>query len=316
MKVFITRKFPGEPEKILKAEGFDASVYQSEEPVPRNEFLNKCKNADAIITSLTDKVDKEALDTFTKCKVVANYAVGYNNIDVDYARKKKIIITNTPDVLTDATADVAASLILGCARRLREGEAIMRAADSINWKPSFLLGLELKNKTLGIIGAGRIGQATAKRMHGFGCKIIYFNRSKKENFEKEIGAKKVSLNTLLKNSDIVSVHLPLNEKTFHLLDEEKLKLLKPDSIIVNTSRGEVIEEMALIKLLKKKKIFGAGFDVYEGEPKINPELQKLDNVFLLPHIGSATIETRFAMSALCVQNVTNVLKGKKPVTPV
>lgn len=316
MKVFITRKFPGSPEKILKAEGFDVSVQQSEEPMPRNEFLIKCKNADAIITSLTDKVDREALDTFTKCKVVANYAVGYNNIDVDYARKKKVIITNTPDVLTDATADIAASLILACSRRLREGEAVMRSVDSINWKPSFLLGMELKNKTLGIIGAGRIGQATAKRMHAFGCKIIYSNRSKKENFGKELGAKKVSLNILLKKSDIVSVHVPLSEKTFHLLDDEKLNLLKPASIIVNTSRGEVIEEKALIKLLKKRKIFCAGLDVYEGEPKINPELKKLDNVFLLPHIGSATIETRFAMSALCVRNVVNVLKGKKPVTPV
>lgn len=316
MKVFITRKFPGSPGKILKAEGFDVSVHQSEEPMPRKDFLNKCKNADAIITSLTDKIDKEALDTFTKCKVVANYAVGYNNIDVDYARKKKIIITNTPDVLTDATADVAASLILACARRLREGETIMRAVDSINWKPSFLLGMELKNKTLGIIGAGRIGQAAAKRMHGFGCKIIYFSRSKKENFEKELGAKKVSLNTLLKKSDIVSVHLPLSEKTFHFLDEEKLRLLKSTSIIVNTSRGEVIDEKAMIKLLRKKKISCAGLDVYEGEPKINPELKKLENVFLLPHIGSATIETRFAMSALCVRNVVNVLKGKKPVTPV
>ncbi len=315
-KVFITYKLPGSPEKILQKHGFRISIHSGNKPITRKDLLNKGKDADAVITLLTDKIDREVIDAFQKCKIIANCAVGYNNLDVEYARSKKIIVTNTPDILTDATADLTAALILACARRFHEGEAIMRANQFKGWKPDMLLGMELKRKIVGIVGAGRIGQATAKRLKAFGTGIIYFDRNKREDFENETGAEKVSLNFLLKNSDIISVHLPLSKNTFHLLDETNLKLIKPTSVIVNTSRGEVIDEKSLVNLLKKKKIFAAGLDVYEGEPKINHELLKLENVFLLPHLGSATTETRSAMAYLCAQNVINVLKGKAPLTPV
>jgi len=316
MKVVITRKLPGEPEKFLKKNGFKVIVYKKDQTIPRNEFLKLTKDADAVLSLLTEKIDKEAIDNFNKCKIVANCAVGYNNIDVTYAKEKSLVVTNTPYVLTDATADLTVALILACARRLREGEQLMRENKFTGWKPDMLLGFDLKGKTVGIIGAGRIGRATARRLKGFGVKIIYFDRKKRDEFETEFLAKKVSVKDLMKKSDIISVHLPLGKETHHILDEEALYLMKKTAVIVNTSRGEIIEEKALIKLLKQNKIFAAGFDVYENEPNVNPELRGLNNVFLLPHIGSATVETRSAMALLAANNIISVLKGKEPITPV
>lgn len=316
MKVFITRKIPGEPEKLLKQNGFDVDVYNSEDPIPRDLFLKKTKNVDAVLTLLSEIIDKEAIDNFSNCKIVANCAVGYNNIDISYAKEKRLIVTNTPDVLTDATADIAAGLIIACARRFYEGEKLIRDKKFFGWKPNMLLGLDLKNKTLGIIGAGRIGFATAKRLQAFGMKIIYYDRNKRENFESELNAKKCSLEKLMKTADVISIHLPLTELTYHLLDKDKLKLMKKSAVLVNTARGEILDEEYLISLLKRKKIFAAGFDVYEKEPNINPKLLDLDNVCLLPHIGSATQETRTAMSLLAARNIIKVLKGEKPITPI
>lgn len=316
MKVFITRKLPGEPEKLLKSSGLQVEVFNSDEPIPRELFLKKTKNVDAVLALLSEKIDREAIDNFSKCKIVANCAVGYNNVDVNYAKEKNLIITNTPNVLTDATADIAAGLIIACARRFHEGEKLIRDKKFFGWKPNMLLGLDLKNKTLGIIGAGRIGFATAKRLKAFGMKIIYYDRNKRMNFEVELAAKKVSLEKLMERSDVISIHLPLTEQTFHLLDKEKLKLMKSTAVLVNTARGEIVEEKYLIHQLQRKKIFAAGFDVYENEPNINPKLLELENVFLLPHIGSATKETRAAMSILAANNIINVLKGKKSLTPV
>ena len=315
-KVFITRKLVGKAEQMLKEKGFQVKIYKEDCPIPREEFLKNTANADALISLLTDKIDREVIDNLKKCKIIANCAVGYNNIDVEYARSKNIIVTNTPEILTDATADLTVALILACARRLHEGESMMRTNQFSGWKPQLLLGLEMKGKKVGIIGAGRIGYAAAKRLYAFGTEIIYFDRERRMNFENEFNAKKVTLNTLIKSADFISVHLPLSKDTFHLLNKTNLKLMKETSLIVNTSRGEVIEEKSLIELLKKKKIFAAGFDVYEGEPNINHELAKLENVFLLPHIGSATIETRSAMAELCAKNAIRVLSGEKPVTPV
>ncbi|MBI5808395.1 MAG: D-glycerate dehydrogenase [Ignavibacteriales bacterium] len=316
MKVFITRKLPGEPEKLLKSKGLQVEVFNSDEPIPRELFLKTTKNVDAVLALLSEKIDREAIDNFSKCKIIANCAVGYNNVDVNYAKEKNLIITNTPNVLTDATADIAAGLIIACARRFHEGEKLIRDKKFFGWKPNMLLGLDLKNKTLGIIGAGRIGFATAKRLKAFGMKIIYYDRNKRMNFEVELEAKKVSLEKLMERSDVISIHLPLTEQTFHLLDKEKLKLMKSTAVLVNTARGEIVEEKYLIHQLQRKKIFAAGFDVYENEPNINPKLIELENVFLLPHIGSATKETRAAMSILAANNIINVLKGKKPLTPV
>lgn len=316
MKVVITRKLPGEPEKLLKKSGFKVTVYKKDQSIPRNEFLKLTKDADAVLSLLTEKIDKEAIDNFSKCKIVANCAVGYNNIDVPYAKEKSLVVTNTPYVLTDATADLTVALILACARRLREGEQMMRENKFSGWKPDMLLGFDLKGKTVGIIGAGRIGRATARRLKGFGVKIIYFDRKKRDEFETEFLAKKVSINELMKKSDIISVHLSLSKETHHILNAESLSLMKKSAVIVNTSRGEIIEEKALIKLLKQNKIFAAGFDVYENEPNLNPELRTLKNVYLLPHIGSATVESRSAMALLAANNIISVLKGKEPITPI
>lgn len=316
MKVFITRKIPIAAKELLTKNGFTVVVFPYNRVITKQELIKYAKNADGIISLLTEKFDKEVLDNLPKCKVIANYAVGFNNIDIDYATSKKIVITNTPKVLTDATAEIAASLVLACARRIPESDKFMRDEKFKGWEPELFKGVQLTGKTFGLVGCGRIGQATAKRIKGFGCKIIYYNRTKKSEFENEVGAKKVSLNTLMKKSDIVSIHLPLNSETNQLLNKEKLDLLKPNSILINTARGEIIDEKYLIKLLKTNKINSAGFDVYENEPKINPQLLKLSNVVLLPHIGSATVETRDEMAKLAATNVIKVLNGKRPKTPV
>lgn len=315
-KVFITQKLPGDIDLLLKSHGFIIDVYEKDSLIPKNELIKRAKDADAIICLLSNSIDKEVIDNLKNCKVIANYAVGYNNIDVKYAKSKNIVVTNTPDVLTDATADLTVGLILACARRFHESEKIVRTGKFKGWKPSLLLGIELANKTVGIIGAGRIGTEVAKRLKAFKTKIIYYNRTQKKLIENSTDAKRVSLNYLLKNSDIISLHVPLTEKTFHLLNKDNLSLLKPNAILVNTSRGEIIDEKALIEILKQKKIFSGGFDVYENEPNINKELLKLDNVFLLPHIGSATYEARTKMALLAAKNVISVLKGKKAITPV
>ncbi len=315
-KVFITREIPSAAFDLLKKKGYKVSVYSKDFPIPRKELLKNINDADAVISLITEKFDKPVIDKLTRCKVIANYAVGYNNIDVGYAKKKNIIVTNTPDVLTDSTADLTLALILAGSRRIIEAEKFLRARKYKGWQPKLLLGIELKNKILGILGAGRIGTAVAERAQAFGMKIIYCNQVKNEVLEKRFYAKKVSLNSLLKNSDIVSTHLPLNKNTFHLLNKEKLSLMKKTSILINTSRGEIIDEKELIILLKRKKIFCAGLDVFENEPDINPELLKLDNVVLLPHIGSATEEARTSMALLAAENVIAVLSGKKAITPV
>ena len=316
MNVFITREIPQIAKQLLEKNNITVKVFGPNRNISESELIKYSKNADAIISLLTEKFDQKTIDQLSKCKIIANYAVGFNNIDIQYAKSKGIIVTNTPDVLTDATAEIAVSLVLACARRIPEGERMMREEKFIGWEPNLLKGIQLTGKTFGIIGAGRIGQATAKRMKGFGCKIIYYNKSKKVDFEKEVNAQKVSLNSLFKKSDIISVHVPLNPSTNNLIDNTKLDLLKENAIIVNTARGEIIDEKYLIKMLKSKKIFSAGFDVYENEPKINKDLLKLNNVVLLPHIGSATIETRDEMAKLAAKNIVNVLFGKKPLTPV
>lgn len=316
MQVFITRKISQKAIDLLKKEKFKIKVYQKDKPIPRKELFQEIKDADAVISLLTEKFDKEMIDKIPNCKIIANVAVGYNNIDIAYAEKKKIIVTNTPDVLTDSTADLASALILACARRIGEGERLVRNRKFKGWKPNLLLGIELKNKIVGILGAGRIGTETAIRLKAFKTEIIYTDRKNNINLEKQTGAERVSLDDLLSKADFISVHLPLNKETYHLLDKKKLKLLKKTAVLVNTSRGEIIDEKELIIMLKKKKIFAAGFDVYENEPNINTALLKLDNVILLPHIGSATEEARTAMAMLAAKNVIEVLNGEKAVSPV
>ena len=316
MKVFITRELPEIAFKLLKQSKLPFEYYKKDQPIPRKLLLNKIKNCDALISLLTEKIDKEIIDQMPRCRIIANYAVGYNNIDVDYAKKKKIIVTNTPDVLTESTADLAMALVLACARRVSEGEKLIKNRKYKGWKPKLLLGMELKGKNFGILGAGRIGSAVAKRAKSFGTNILYVDQNRNKKLENELGAKKVSLKFLMKNSDILSVHLPLNNQTHHFLNKDKLNQAKKNSILVNTSRGEVIDESALISLLKRNKFRAVGLDVFENEPKLNPELLNFPNVIVLPHLGSATEEARSKMAELAVRNVINVIKGKQPVTPV
>lgn len=316
MKVFITRKIPQKAIDYLKGQKLSVSYYKKDQPIPRKELLKNVRNVDAVLSLLTEKIDAEIIDAMNKCKIIANYAVGYDNIDVKYAGSKKIIVTNTPGVLTNSTADLAMALVLACARRLPEAGEFLRARRYTHWKPGLLLGVELKDKVFGILGAGRIGTAVAIRAYSFGCEIIYYSRSKNKDLEKNTGAKRVSLNSLLKNSDFVSVHLPSTKSTFHLLNKEKLSLMKCNSVLINTARGEIIDEKELIKSLKRKKILAAGLDVFENELNINPGLLKLENTVLLPHIGSATEKARTDMAMIAAKNIVAVLSSKRPITPV
>ena len=316
MKVFITRDIPRIAYNLLKKNNIGFEVYEKDKSIPHKLLLEKIKNVDGLITLLTEKISKKVIDSMNKCKVIANYAVGYNNIDVEYAKQKNIIVTNTPNVLTESTADLTVALILSCSRRLFEAENLIRKKQFKGWKPKLLLGIELKNKTVGLIGAGRIGMAVGIRVKAFGTNIIYFDSNRNKILEENTAAKKVSLKFLLENSDIISVHLPLNENTYHFLNKENLSQVKKTAIIVNTSRGEIIDEKYLIKMLKKNRIKSAGLDVYENEPGINKELLKMKNVVLLPHIGSATEEARSAMAELAAKNIIGVLKNNKPITPV
>lgn len=316
MNVFITDNIPEAAAELLKKHNIDYKIYKAQKSIGKTNLIKKCKSADGIISMLNTPFDEEVINSLNNCKVIANYAVGFNNIDLRAAEKKNIIVTNTPDILTDATADLAMSLVLACARRIGEGEQFVREEKFIGWKPQLLLGIELRGKIFGVIGAGRIGQAAAQRAKAFGTKIIYFNRSKKYEFEKETGAKKVKLETLLKTSDIISIHLPLNETTANLLNKSNMHLMKPMAILINTARGEIIDENVLIQMLKKKQLFSAGLDVYASEPNVKKGFLNLRNVILLPHVGSGTIEARNKMAELAAKNVVNVLSGKKPLTPV
>lgn len=316
MKVFITRELPEIAFKLLRNNKIPFDYYKKDQPIPRTTLIQKVKNCDGLISLLTEKIDKELIDQMTNCKVIANYAVGYNNIDVEYAKKKKIIVTNTPDVLTESTADLTMALVLACARRIVEGENLLRKNKYKGWKPKLLLGTELRSKTFGILGAGRIGTAVASRAKSFGTNIIYCDKNRKQKIEKETGAQKTSLNKLLETSDILSVHLPLNDRTFHFLNRKRLNQLKNNVILINTARGEIIDETALIQKIKKNKLMSVGLDVFEDEPQLNRELLKFPNVIVLPHLGSATHEARNGMAELAVKNVINVLNGKPPLSPV
>ena len=316
MKVFITRKIPDIAIKLLAKNGIDIIVNNNDKPVSRKDLIKYSADADGIISMLSDKFDLQMIKKLKKCRIIANYAVGFNNIDLEAVKEKNIVATNTPDILTNATADLAMALVLSCARNVIKGHSLVKKNGFKGWSPEMLLGVELECKTFGIIGAGRIGSAVAARAKNFGTKIIYFNKSRKPQLEKSTGAIKTPLNQLLKTSDIISVHLPLNERTYHLINKEKLKLMKEGVIFINTARGEIVDEQELISILKQGKIFSAGFDVYENEPHLNPELFNLPNVVLLPHLGSATFEARKGMAELAARNVINVLNGRKPLTQV
>lgn len=315
-KVYITRKIQQKGIDMLK-DHFEVDINLEDRALTKEELIDKATKYDGILTQLNDNIDKEVLDNSKKVKIFANYAVGFNNIDINRAKEKGIIVTNTPDVLSDTTAELAWALLFSVARRITEAEKYVVEGKWNKYSPTLLIGQDINNKTLGIIGAGRIGQAFAKKSIGFDMKVLYHNRrSRDSKFEKEYNAKWVDLDTLLKESDFVSVHVPLTEETRYMLGKDQFKKMKNTAILINTSRGPVINEKELIEALDKKEIWGAGLDVYENEPQVPEELLNMKNVVTLPHIGSASTETRDKMSEIAARNIIEVLNGKSPITPV
>jgi glyoxylate reductase len=260
---------------------------------------------------LTTRVDADLLERVPALKVVANMAVGYDNIDLTAAKERGVIVTNTPDVLTESTADLTWALILAVARNVVWGDNLVRAGRFEGWSPSLLLGLELSGKLLGIAGSGRIGSAVARRAVGFGMRICYFDEYPNERLERELGARRVAMEDLLRESDVVSIHLPLSDDTRHLFDEQRLRRMKPQAVLVNTARGPIIDEAALVRVLADGHLYGAGLDVYEREPELAEGLAALPNVTLLPHVGSATVEARNGMARLVGENILAVLDGRE-----
>ena len=312
--LFLTRRIPEPAIKRLE-EKFTLKINPYNRALTHQELIEGVKDAEALICLLTDNIDKEVISAAPKLKVISSYAVGYNNIEVEYATQLGIAVCNTPGVLTETTADLTWALILATCRRISESERFLRKGNFKGWEPMLMLGLDVYGKTLGIIGMGRIGQAVAKRATGFEMRIIYYNDSSLSQtlaFE----AREVTLKTLLQEADIITLHLPLTKETFHLISKEEFALMKESAVLINTSRGAVIEEKELIKALKTKRIFAAGLDVYENEPDIPQELLALENVVLLPHIGSASIETRTKMALLAAENAIAVMEGKEPPAKV
>jgi len=312
-KVFVTRQIPEVGIKLLKEKGHEVDI-GPEGSISREDLLGKVKGVEAILSVLTEKIDGEVMDSAGKqLKIIANYAVGYNNIDVEEAKKRKIIVTNTPGVLTDTVADHAVALLLSIARRIVEADKYTRAGKYKAWGPKLLLGGDIVDKTLGIVGLGRIGFAVAERLQkGFGMKVIYYDIKKNDEIAKKIDAQYKELDDLLKEADYISMHTALTEQTKHLINSEKLGLIKPTAYLVNTSRGPIIDEVALVEALKAKKIAGAALDVFEKEPELMPGLVDLDNVILTPHIASGTEGTRNKMSEMAANNVIAALAGETP----
>jgi len=280
--------------------------------MPHEELVARVAGKQALVSMITDAVGRDVIDSGRDLKVIANAAVGYNNIDLAAARERGVIVTNTPGVLTDATADLTWALILGITRRIGEGERLVRRSAWKGWTFDFMLGAELRGKQLGIVGYGGIGRAVAARGRAFGMRIAYTSRTPKDDPEAEV----MALDRLLATSDVVSLHCPLTSETRHLIDQSALARMKRSAYLINTSRGPVIDEKALAWALRMRLIAGAALDVFEQEPKVEPELLTLDNVMLVPHLGSGTVETRTAMADLAVRNVAAVLSGRDPLTSV
>ena len=311
MKIFVTRKIPKPGLDLLRKE-HELEINHHDRVLTKEEIIKGVKGKDGLLCLLTDHIDAEVIDSEPNLKMIANYAVGYNNIDIETANKRKIPVSNTPDVLTDSTAEMAWSLLFSVARRIVEADKFTRAGKFKGWAPMLMHGQEVTGKTLGVIGTGRIGTAFALKSKGFKMNVLYFDRVRNKQLEKELGAKKVELNVLFKKSDFISLHVPLIESTEHLISENELKSMKNTAILINTSRGPVVDEKALVKALKEKWIFGAGLDVYENEPKIHSGLINLDNVVLQPHSASATVESRTKMAIMAAENMLMGLAGEKP----
>lgn len=318
MKVFVTRQIPESGIKLLNEADLEVEVSGVDGVLPREQLLEKVKGVDAILSLLTDKMNAEILDAAgPQLKIVANYAVGYDNIDVKALIEKGVIVTNTPGVLTESVAEHTIALIFALAHRIVESDQYMRDGKYVGWAPLLFLGNDIVGKTLGLVGMGRIGGEVAKRLSdGFGIKILYYDRARSEDLEKQYKMEYADLETLLKNSDFVSIHLPLTPETKHTIGAPQLAMMKKTAYLINTARGSIIDEKALVEALKNGTIRGAALDVYEEEPKMAEGLAQLPNTVLTPHTASATEETRGAMSELAAKNIIEVLNGRSAITPV
>ena len=314
--VLVTRRLPEPVLQKLTAK-CEADINYDDTPLSKEELIRRVANKDGMVTLLTDKIDRNIIDAGTKLKVISNVAVGYDNIDHHYAHQKNIYVTNTPEVLTDATADLTWALIFSIVRNIVPADRFSRQGKFKEWQLFLFLGSDLKGKRLGIIGLGRIGRAVAQRASGFEMDVVYYDIQRADReLEERLKVSYLPLNKLLKTSDIITLHPPLTSQTYHLIDQKEFQLMKPGAYLINASRGPIVNEKALVEALKRKNIAGAGLDVYENEPRIEPELLEMDNVVLLPHIGSATLETRTKMAMIAIENVLQGVYGEKPTNSV
>jgi len=311
-KVLVTRRIP-QPGLDMLYEHCEVELNEEERVLTKEEIVERIKDKDGMLCLLTDEIDDEILGAAPNLRGVANYAVGFNNIDVAAATKRKIPVTNTPGVLTETTADFAWALLMAAARRVVESDRFTREGKYTGWGPSLFLGVDVYGKTLGLVGLGRIGKAVAKRAYGFDMKVLYYDLHRlSPEEEKALNLTYVSLPELLQTSDFVSLHVPLTPDTRHLISKEELAMMKKTAVLVNTARGPVVDEAALVEALRNGEIFAAGLDVYEDEPELAPGLAELDNVVVAPHIASASVETRTKMATMAAENLIAMLQGKRP----
>jgi glyoxylate reductase len=314
--VFISNVLPQEALKLIPP-NIAVEFNDSDTPLPKTDLIARLRGKDGLICHIISTIDDEVLAAVPSLKVVANVAVGYNNIDVAAARRRSIVVTNTPDVLTETTADFAWTLLMAAARRVVEADQFARSGQWQRWRWDLLWGVDVYGKTLGVLGFGRIGRAVARRALGFNMRVLYHDALRADTaVERELRATYTERETLLRESDFVTLHTPLLTDTRHLIDERTLRLMKKTAVLVNAARGPIVDEAALVRALAEGWIAGAGLDVFEEEPKIHPGLLPLKNVVLAPHIASASLDTRLAMASLAVRNCLAVLDGKPPITPV
>lgn len=323
-RIFVTRQIPESGLALLRDHGYEVDVYEQDQIIPRKELLKRVKGVDALLPLLTDTIDGEVLQAAgPSLKIVANYAVGFDNIDLAAAKKAGVPVTNTPvPEMSESVAEHTIALMFALARRLREADVFTRAEQYKGWSPTLFLGMDLRGKTLGIIGAGRIGSRVAEIARlGLGMKIVYTSRKPDAGLSECCQAPFLPLDQLLKQADVVSLHVPLTKETYHLLSTEQFALMKKTAFVINTARGSIVDEKALLRALKTGRIAGAALDVFEAEPAIDADtsdklaLRELPNTVLTPHIASATIQTREAMSRLAAANIVAVLSGEAPLTP-
>lgn len=313
-KIFVSRQIPGSSLKPLLESGHEVTVSEFDRPLTTEEFLDKARGVDAVLSLLTDKIDGEVMDAVgPQLKLISNYAVGFDNINIEHATERGIIVANTPsDEVNVAVAEHTWALILALTRRVVEADESTRRGSYKGWEPGIFLGMSLVGKTLGIIGLGRIGTMVAKRANGFDMRVLYNKRSHDEEAESELGIKFAQLDELLATSDVVTLHVPLTDETRHMINKDTLAKMKKGSFLVNTARGAIVFEQDLVNALRDGHLAGAGLDVFDNEPNINPELVSMEQVIITPHIASATVEARAKMGAMAVSTILDTFSDKKP----